>query len=192
MPQRSTHGRKHHTEDGNAGLDQGDVDGEFAIALDEFARAVQRIHQPVALPVAPCFPRDIRRFFRQYRQVRGQAFQSLDDAVMRGQVCGGQRAGIGLAVDFKRVFVDIEDGSGGLARDADHRFAQLRAGQAHAGFLSHSRAMNRAASERPSEKSSRSISWSRSASFHGTTSSSSGSSPGRRSGYRSRASTSHD
>src|SRR5690606_8657986 len=31
-------------------LYQGDIDGEFAVALDEFARAVERIHQPVTFP----------------------------------------------------------------------------------------------------------------------------------------------
>ena len=43
-------------------LNQGDIDGEFTVALDELFCPVQGVHQPVALPVLALFPA-LRRFF---------------------------------------------------------------------------------------------------------------------------------
>src|SRR5678815_1438750 len=42
-------------------LDQRDVDGELAVALDELARAVERIDEPVARPALARRPGDARR-----------------------------------------------------------------------------------------------------------------------------------
>ncbi len=41
----------HGSRNGAVPLHECDVDGEFAVALDEFLGAIQGIHQPVALPV---------------------------------------------------------------------------------------------------------------------------------------------
>ena len=43
----------HYAKPGHAVADEGDVDGEFAVALDEFTGAVKGVHQPVAFPVPP-------------------------------------------------------------------------------------------------------------------------------------------
>jgi hypothetical protein len=43
-------------------LNQGDIDGELTVALDELFGPVQRIDQPVALPVLALIPA-LRRFF---------------------------------------------------------------------------------------------------------------------------------
>jgi len=51
-----------HTQHRFAILNQGNVDGEFTITFDELLGAVQRINQPVTLPVLALFPR-LRIFF---------------------------------------------------------------------------------------------------------------------------------
>src|SRR3546814_10363956 len=50
VPQRAGHRRLDHAEQDLAVLDQGDVDGELAVALDELARAVERVHHPQPPP----------------------------------------------------------------------------------------------------------------------------------------------
>src|SRR3546814_198242 len=52
VPQRACHRRLDHSEQDLAVLDQGDVDGELAVALDELARAVERIDHPQTRPRA--------------------------------------------------------------------------------------------------------------------------------------------
>ena len=194
MPQVAGHRRLHHAEHRHAVLDQRDVDGELAIALDELARAVQRIDHPQPRPGQALRGGDlVRRLLRQHRDVGGEPRQAIDNAVMRGEVGGGQRRVVGLVLHCEFAVVDAQDFRRGVARDRDHALAQFvgdAAGRAgHHRARNHSRTMNNAAMLRPSEKSSRSISSCSASSLHGTGSSSSGSSPGRRSGYRSRAST---
>ena len=53
----------HHPEDRVVVENQGDVDGEFSIAIDELLCSVQRIDQPVLKPVCPDIVIDGRRFF---------------------------------------------------------------------------------------------------------------------------------
>src|SRR3546814_15805298 len=53
VPQRAGHRRLDHSEQDLAVLDQGDVDGEPAVALDELARAVPRVTPPPPRPAAP-------------------------------------------------------------------------------------------------------------------------------------------
>src|SRR3546814_4278405 len=49
---QQSHGwRIDHTHDRPALFDQRDVDSELVIALDEFARAIERINQPVLAPL---------------------------------------------------------------------------------------------------------------------------------------------
>ena len=187
MPKRAGHRLLDQAEAGDAVLDQRDVDGELAVALDEFAGAVERIHQPEGPPPAAPGNVDGSGFLRQHRDVGRQCRQAVDDATMRSEVGSRQRRAIVLVLDRELAFIHREDRRGSLARDRDHRVALLRL-QPHC-CASHSRAMNSAAMLRPSEKSSRRISSPSASSFHGTTSSCSGSSPGSRCGYRSRAST---
>ena len=173
----------HDTEDRHAVLDQRDVHGEFAVALDELARAVERIDQPVTAPPAALFVRNRRRLLRQHRQHRLERAQPRDDHAMRGEVGLGQRRTIVLVRDLERMAVHGEDRLARAPRDLDDRGAQRRGPRLrHAPPRSSSRAMNSAAIERPSVQSSRCTSSCRRSSFHGTTSSSSGSSPSRRSG----------
>src|SRR3546814_12921572 len=63
MPQLAGHRRLDHAEHRDAVVDQGDIDGELAIALDEFAGAVERIHQPHPRPLPAQRRRDLLRRF---------------------------------------------------------------------------------------------------------------------------------
>ena len=71
-------------------VDKGDVDGELAIALDEFARAVEGVHQPVAPPVCAFGKGDGRGLFGEKGQARRQRAQALPDDVVGSQVRLGQ------------------------------------------------------------------------------------------------------
>ena len=53
----------HDTHNGLVIAYQGDIDGKFAISVDEFLGAVERVNQPVLLPVLAGFPRDVCGFF---------------------------------------------------------------------------------------------------------------------------------
>src|SRR5690348_18491993 len=48
--------RMHHAEHRRVALDQGDVHGELAVALDELARAVERIDEKIPLPATALAP----------------------------------------------------------------------------------------------------------------------------------------
>ena len=167
-----------HAEHGFAVFDQGNVDGEFAVLLDELARAVERIDQPVACPGATLFPGDAGRFFRQHRQLRRQPTQAVDDEMVRGEIGGGQRRAIVLVLDGEVPRIDFHDRDAGRDGDIDHGTMV----DTHRRIARTSRTTSRPANDRPSEQSSRNTSSCSASSFQGTTSSSSGSSPGRRSG----------
>src|SRR5574344_1046045 len=189
VPDRAGDRLLDHRKIGRALVDQRDVDTELAIALDEFAGAIDRVNQPITGPVLAFLPADLGTFLAEDRQVGSNPRQALDNDPVGQQIGIGHRAGIVLVADLEAAAIHLHDRLASVAGQGDDHFAQVDRDADHACMASHCRAMNSAASERPSEKSSRSISRSSSASFHGTTSSSSGSSPGRRCGYRSRAST---
>ena len=68
-------------------LHQGDVDRKFVVAFDKFDRAVQRIDQPVKLPVAALFVAHLPTLFRKDRDTCGT--EVLADGLVRDAV--GQR-----------------------------------------------------------------------------------------------------
>src|SRR3546814_13187269 len=72
----------------------------------------------------------VGRFLRQHRDVRRQRFEAIDDAAVRGEVGGGQRAVVGLVVDVETGVVDAQDLRRGFARGGDDGLAQ-RVSQLH-------------------------------------------------------------
>ena len=173
----------------HAVVDQRDVDGELAVALDELARAVERIDQPQRVPV------------RGARCAGTSSADSSDSTGMSGRQplaglrrCSGARPGRRRSAATGRPCARRRSrcrrrariARRRVARQRDHAFAQCVSmscvGVVAVPCRSHfARDEQRRRCERPSEKSSRSISSCSASSFHGTTSSSSGSSPGRRS-----------
>jgi len=105
-------------------FDQRDVHGELAVALDELAGAVERIDQPVAWPAAAFAPRGDARFFGKHRQRRLDRGQSGEDDALRGEIGGGERRGVGLALDDEIAAIDVEDRLARLPRDGGHRMQQ--------------------------------------------------------------------
>src|SRR3546814_6760944 len=93
----------------------------LAVALDERARAVERIDHPQPRPRASHRGwNGVGRFLRQHRDVRCQRFEAIDDAAVRGEVGGGQRAVVGLVVDVEAGVVDAQDLRRGFARSDEH------------------------------------------------------------------------
>ena len=95
-------------------LHQGDVDREFVVAVDEFARAVERIDQPEKFPVATLLIVHFASVLAQNRDA-GLAQRAFDDVVRR-TVGGGD--GTGIPVVFRKVvvvavFVNLHYGGSG-------------------------------------------------------------------------------
>ena len=126
VPDGAADRRLDHAEDRHAVFDERDVDGELAVALQELAGAVERVDQPEARPAAALFQRDrVCGLLRQHRDLRRQPRQAVDDAAVRGEVGGGDRAGIGLGAHGEVVaVVHRHDRDAGVAGDGDHAFAQ--------------------------------------------------------------------
>jgi hypothetical protein len=90
----------HHAQHRHAIFDQGDVDGELAVALDELAGAVERIDQPQASIGA--WPRECRRPSSDSTGTCGvECRQAVDDDAVRGQIGRGQRRVVVLQLDLE-------------------------------------------------------------------------------------------
>lgn len=97
-----------HAEHRAAVLDQGDVDGELAVLLQEFLGSVERVDQEV--------PRTCRRqlagfdrFFGHHRNV-GELFRKARKNDFLGCRVGlGHRRPVDLVLDLERFRVDFED-----------------------------------------------------------------------------------
>ena len=149
MPQRASHRRVHHAEHRHAVLDQGDVDGELAVALDEFAGAVERVDQPVADATAGAFPGHVVARIPPTApgcRASARARPSTMHAV-RGQVGCGQRRVVVLVLDGEVAVVDAA-GSPRRRRAPARCTPSRSSARSMAGLIarascSHSRAMNR-------------------------------------------------
>ena len=120
----------------SAGIEQGQVDGKFAAALDKLAGAVQGIEHPQLRPLA-ALPQGLRiAFFGEQGQVRRQAAQTRLDNPVRGQIGLGKRRVIGFfvhdnaATGLRRVRASGVVGENRLGRvvteidDGQHRLAR--------------------------------------------------------------------
>ena len=95
-------------------FNQRDIDGEFAVTLNKLFGAVQRVDQPVALPVLAHFPRR-RVLLGEDRGIRIQRLQAADNDFMRCDIRRRDRRIIFLAGDVDRL-VSIVDFHDGIAR----------------------------------------------------------------------------
>ena len=87
--ERAAHRHVNHAHDGRPVVHQGDVHGELPIALDEFLRAVQRVHNPQRLPRLADGIVRVFAFLAQHGDRRG--FQFAHDAGMCPFVGNGER-----------------------------------------------------------------------------------------------------
>ena len=97
-------------QDGDALVNQGDVDGKLAIAFDELLRPVQRVDQPKGLPFRAFLEGDLLPFLAQDREGRDRE-GPRDETV--GRLVGlRQRRVVGLELDAKvhgGVLVNVHD-----------------------------------------------------------------------------------
>jgi hypothetical protein len=114
-----------HAQDRRAVLDQGDVDGELAVALDELLGAVQRIDQPVAPPGAAGGIGDVAAFLGQAGDVGRQSGQAVFDDLVRGQVGGGQGTVVVFVRDVECATVDRQDRFARILGKRDQRREQV-------------------------------------------------------------------
>src|SRR5271156_150238 len=88
--QQSLSGWGHNAECGLMLDDEGDIDREFAVALDELAGAVEGIDHPELAPGLTLGPGGLSRLLGQDRYVGGQCGQSLENDSLRLQIGQGQ------------------------------------------------------------------------------------------------------
>ena len=101
--------------DGAAVFDQRDIDGELAIAADEFAGAIERIDEEKQGGVAR---QGVGAFLRQDGDVGEMFGEARADDGVGGKICLGDGGMIGLGGDGDGVlFVDFHDGGTGLERE---------------------------------------------------------------------------
>ena len=100
-------------------VDQRDVDRELAIARHEFLGAVERIDQPIALPLTALAIRNVAGLFGQHRYLRRERLQSVHDDLVRLRVGERERRLIRLARHFELLPVDAEDRVARAPRERD-------------------------------------------------------------------------
>ena len=101
-------------------FDDRDIDGEFAVAADEFAGAVERVHEREAMPVFG-HAAFTGLLFGNHHQARISFCQRIQNERFGFLVCCGYRRGIALLVDVKIAFVDIHDHGASLEGDPGKR-----------------------------------------------------------------------
>ena len=116
-------GRVDHTKYRLTVINQRNIDGKFAVALEKLFGTVKRVHQPVTLPVLTNFP-GRRIFLRQDRNVRRQRGEPCDDNFVGGDVSRRHRGVIGFLNGIKRLLtlIDLHNGVSRLARQLAYLF----------------------------------------------------------------------
>src|SRR5690606_32918408 len=116
-------------------VDERDVDGKFAVALDELLRAVQRIDEPVTSPLRALGKGDAHRLLRQHWDVRRELPQALGDGSVRREIRLRQGRAILLVRNGKIRFVNLKDrtrcGTCDLTYWAQPRIERQRGGLRH-------------------------------------------------------------
>jgi hypothetical protein len=111
---RGQHGAEHRP----AIFDERDVDGELAVAADEFLGAVERIDEPEAAPdLGHVAGGD--RFLGHHGDVGRQRLQGRDDDGLGALVGLGHRRGVLLAAHGEVGRIDLEHHVAGTARDGN-------------------------------------------------------------------------
>jgi len=115
----------HDTKYGSVRFNERDVDCELTVAIDEFLGTVERVNQPVSLPLAALFKRRQTLFLGDNRDVRRQLFESRDDTPVRGEVRLCQRRLVDFALNVEIGGVDFEDRPASNDGEGNDRFNQF-------------------------------------------------------------------
>jgi hypothetical protein len=121
------HRHVHHAQHRAVAINERDIDGEFAVAVDEFLGAVERIDQPETRPGRARTVIQLRGFLGQYRNVGRELVQARDDHIVRGAVGLGQGRAVVLLGDLETALVDIENPAPGGDGDGA-RFIEVTTG----------------------------------------------------------------
>jgi hypothetical protein len=106
--------------------DQRNVHRKLAVAFDEFLGSVERIYQPVVLPLASLIEADLPRFLRQYRQAFRQGLEFTDDQRVGCLICSRERGPVVFKLDREIAGVDVHDSLPGGRGDAANPSKQLQ------------------------------------------------------------------
>src|SRR4029453_3658511 len=90
-------------------VDECDVHRELAIARDELLRAIERIDEPVALPLPTFAVRDVARLLGKHRHVWRERAQTCHDDVVRLGIGQRERRLISLVGHLELLAVHAEN-----------------------------------------------------------------------------------
>ena len=124
-PQAIERGRIDRAGDRHAAFDERDVDGELAVAGDEFAGPVERIDQDEALGDLDRLARR-RRLLGDDRDRRRQPSQTLADDRLGPLVGGGHRTAVPLGARLGAAPIFLHHRRPGRERDSQRRIARPR------------------------------------------------------------------
>jgi hypothetical protein len=97
-------------------VDERNVDRELAVALQELLGAVERVDEPIALPLAPRRRVGWGRLLGQDGQTRRELFEGATDDRVGHSIGFRQRRIVALALDGKiRAAVNLENRLSGFA-----------------------------------------------------------------------------
>ncbi len=97
-----------------AGLYKGDIDGVFVAAVYELSSPVDRVHQPIAVPVASKVVGGGFAFLRDHRQLPGKFAERPLDDLAGDYVRLSDRGRVGFALQPQRLLA-AKVGQGSLA-----------------------------------------------------------------------------
>lgn len=129
---RQVQGRGHdEAKHGLMVFDEGNVDRELPVALDEFPSAIEWIHEPEPTPVSADGELVLigRRLLGQHRDVRCKTAEACRNRTVGSLVCCRQGRGVGLFLYRKISGIDLEDGMRGILADGQDIIEQRGQGR---------------------------------------------------------------
>ena len=106
-------------------VDQGDVDGKFPVAIDELPGTVERVDEPVALPLAANGKVGQALFLGNDGDVRCQFGETGHDGLLSREIGLCQRRFVVLALNVEVGRVDFQDLLAGLRGKRGDRLDQF-------------------------------------------------------------------
>ncbi len=118
--------RQNHPQGRVTVFDQGNVHGEFAVAVDELLGAVQGVDQPKSLRHGR-YAAGGRRLLGNHGNGGRELRERRKNDRLGPLICRGDRRGIGLVSHFKICRIDLENGLPCRPRHRQHLFEKFSA-----------------------------------------------------------------